>query len=179
MITYVFKSFWCKFNVSMKIAIHGIVANADEPKLVCPECGKMYSGEAKLKWHLKDAHSQGGEVTCDLCGKICRNEHGLYRHKKKVHDKVPCVQCGLMTSNARMKYHILQKHTDCSKMPFVCEICKKGFAYKRFLDIHMNTHTGEKPFKCKYCDLVFGDPANAYAHERSVHKGVKRTYKQK
>ena len=36
---------------------------------------------------------------------------------------------------------------------------------------HKNVHTGEKPYKCKYCSTCFASVGNHRMHERKVHEG--------
>ena len=41
---------------------------------------------------------------------------------------------------------------------FECKLCGQFYTRKYGLKIHMRTHTGYKPLKCKYCGRAFGDP---------------------
>ena len=36
-----------------------------------------------------------------------------------------------------------------------CDICKKNFKIKSYLDVHERIRTGEKSFKCDVCDKRF------------------------
>ena len=59
---------------------------------------------------------------------------------------------------------------------FTCEYCGKVYCRKYVLKIHMRTHTGFKPLRCKVCDKSFSDPSNMKKHvklhenEDTVHK---------
>jgi hypothetical protein len=59
---------------------------------------------------------------------------------------------------------------------FTCDFCGKVYCRKYVLKIHMRTHTGFKPLKCKFCDKSFSDPSNMKKHvklhdtENTVHK---------
>ena len=43
---------------------------------------------------------------------------------------------------------------------------------------HKNTHTGEKPYKCKYCSASFASQGTHAMHQRT-HLGHRRDYSKK
>ncbi|XP_076385173.1 PR/SET domain 13 isoform X2 [Megachile rotundata] len=53
-----------------------------------------------------------------------------------------------------------------SKQGHLCIYCGKVYSRKYGLKIHIRTHTGYKPLKCKYCLRPFGDPSNLNKHVR-------------
>lgn len=53
-----------------------------------------------------------------------------------------------------------------SKQGHLCIYCGKLYSRKYGLKIHIRTHTGFKPLKCKFCNRPFGDPSNLNKHVR-------------
>ncbi|XP_033118215.1 zinc finger protein 354B-like [Anneissia japonica] len=58
-----------------------------------------------------------------------------------------------------------------SKRGHLCIYCGKFYSRKYGLKIHLRTHTGYKPLKCKVCLRPFGDPSNLNKHTRLHAEG--------
>ncbi|KAF6205347.1 hypothetical protein GE061_019518 [Apolygus lucorum] len=63
-----------------------------------------------------------------------------------------------------------------SKQGHLCLYCGKIYSRKYGLKIHIRTHTGFKPLKCKYCLRPFGDPSNLNKHVR-LHADTETPYR--
>ncbi|KAK5650088.1 hypothetical protein RI129_001117 [Pyrocoelia pectoralis] len=57
---------------------------------------------------------------------------------------------------------------------YECHICEKRFKQKCQLRDHFNVHTGDKPYKCDFCNPVrgFTQTSSLYVHFRRVHAVV-------
>jgi hypothetical protein len=49
--------------------------------------------------------------------------------------------------------------------------CRKAFVTKHFLNIHLNYHTGKKPYACRIdgCKKAFPDSNSRFCHEKKVN----------
>lgn len=54
---------------------------------------------------------------------------------------------------------------------FKCGICNASWSKRFNLEKHIRIrHLGEKPFKCRTCQLCFGTRSHVTRHELKVHK---------
>lgn len=59
-----------------------------------------------------------------------------------------------------------------------CPACGKVSKKKQNLEIHMRIHTGEKPYKCKHCDLAFRQRHHLLSHVGRFHIDFIEQYKE-
>ena len=139
-------------------------------KKICEECG---SHVTNLKTHMSTVHGCAKHA-CPQCSVTFKTTDLLKSHIEWVHVKVPCSECGIMVGRRKMSRHISFKHTSIYDRKFKCDTCGKGFNDKAKLKDHYNVHTGEKPYKCKFCTACFASRGTHAMHQRS-HLGHRRS----
>ena len=82
-----------------------------------------------------------------------------------------CKVCGKVFSRLGGLEVHMRSHT--GERPFVCSTCGKAFKDFSYLGIHMRIHTGEKQYSCTMCDKAFSTNAVLNRHMRT-HSGEKQ-----
>lgn len=91
------------------------------------------------------------------------------------YSSVPTISSMELTNHAA-QMETLVSNLGKSKQGHLCIYCGKVYSRKYGLKIHIRTHTGFKPLKCKYCLRPFGDPSNLNKHVR-LHAEGETPYK--
>ena len=96
-----------------------------------------------------------------------------HRMKQLPVDMLETTVSGYNPNTSRMFPESYELAVDNSRYPsgaahkrHLCVYCGKLYSRKYGLKIHLRTHTGYKPLRCRVCARPFGDPSNLNKHER-------------
>lgn len=111
---------------------------------------------------------------CMHCSASFSRPSQLLQHQRSEHAQKPsgflCTECG-RAFNSHSNLRIhLNVHTGAR--PYSCSDCGKSFSQSGALKIHRRIHTGERPYSCGYCGRGFPHLAGVRAHQRT-HTGEK------
>ncbi|KAM9353504.1 zinc finger protein 574 [Symphorus nematophorus] len=186
------------FKRRKDLDLHSLT-HQDKQPATCLHCSAQFVNESVLEIHMqrcptteeeKNAgrgRGQGrgrctGQIECDLCGHRCMTQEGLDLHRLSHTGQTP-LKCPVrpcrrrFTSNSALEEHVLAhfqgKITKSKNRPrFRCQICHKEFAYNSTFNVHMRTHTDERPFECTTCGKRFRQLPHLQDHER-IHSGLR------
>uniref|UniRef100_A0A3B3DZS6 Zinc finger and BTB domain containing 22a n=1 Tax=Oryzias melastigma TaxID=30732 RepID=A0A3B3DZS6_ORYME len=159
----------------------------------CPVCSKSFKMKHHLTKHLK-THGGVRPYECTLCGKKVVWRDSFLRHQARCGGLPPdrdtdnSYTCGFSEGGAFLPTgHVKVEEVDFHREvedgmgkgkllldakpppeePFFkhkCRFCAKVFGSDSALQIHLRSHTGERPFKCNICGNRFSTKGNLKVH---------------
>ncbi|CAN8015007.1 unnamed protein product [Ixodes persulcatus] len=132
----------------------------------CEECGRRFQSPLALVAHRR-VHSGAAPFGCSLCQRSFSKEAHLHRHlDKHASRKDQCPVCQLLCSSG----HQLQIHmrTHTGEKPYACDLCPRRFTKQVNLKRHLQVHTKVK-FECSVCLKSYLSEKTLQAHYRNAH----------
>ncbi|XP_074540411.1 zinc finger protein 574 [Halichoeres trimaculatus] len=186
------------FKRRKDLDLHSLT-HQDKQPATCPHCSSQFVNQSVLEIHMQRCptteeekntgrgRGQGrgrctGQIECDLCGHRCMTQEGLDLHRLSHTGQTP-LKCPVspcrrrFTSNSALEQHVLAHFQgklgrSKNRPRFRCQICHKDFAYNSTFNVHMRTHTDERPFECSTCGKRFRQLPHLQDHER-IHSGLR------
>ncbi|XP_063387810.1 zinc finger protein 583-like [Cydia fagiglandana] len=144
----------------------------------CVECDTTFKNIFTFNFHFRTFHSgqPRPKYPCNVCGKVLQRKSTLKLHMDYIHigvTKYRCHVCGKYLFNSGCLKEHLNKHNNIiskkPKKPVTCTVCGRVVQHQRSLQVHMHTHTGERPYKCPHCEAAFTQPFVLRMHLAKHH----------
>ncbi|KAL6489377.1 hypothetical protein MHYP_G00031180 [Metynnis hypsauchen] len=147
------------------------------PPFPCLSCQRSFPTCAQLLRHQQGHLQQEGlqqQHQCMHCSASFARPSQLLQHQRAQHSSKAggflCAECGRAFNSHSNLRVHLNVHTGAR--PYSCAECGKSFSQSGALKIHRRIHTGERPYSCTYCGRGFPHLAGVRAHQRT-HTGEK------
>nr|XP_023014501.1 zinc finger protein 23 [Leptinotarsa decemlineata] len=145
------------------------------------QCGEIFHSKKKLAWH-KEIHDAKPKA-CTQCSEKFLHMSSLTRHMRRAHNdkflpedkrQSENVQCPICNGTYLRSSLDVHIKSHSGERPFSCLMCNKVFTTKWNLKLHKWTHASRtsKPFKCDQCVGAFIRETDYIAHMNS-HKSVR------
>lgn len=179
------------FSHSSNLKRH-ILMHKSEKSMACDKCPKTFSKPTALYDHMKDHRSDSATTSegtqssikhyvmqCEMCPEETESFAMFAKHMRKQHGitdrsqikPFKCEVCAMhFASKQGMNRHIDNIHENNRRnlrsrdKNFLCTMCGKNFYTNFHLDVHIRSHTGERPFQCQFCDKAFAQMSGLKMH---------------
>lgn len=152
---------------------------------ICENCGEKFYTPNGIKNHNCEKKRRRPERdfrtydqrNCRFCDTSFESLDSKNAHNCMFQDPndpkiVICRHCGKLLNKLAFNRH-LEIH---SGKDWICNICDRKLATERALKVHITTHTGNKPYKCKQCSETFINKVVLERHMR-FHGGETKVYR--
>ncbi|GMT02262.1 hypothetical protein PENTCL1PPCAC_24437, partial [Pristionchus entomophagus] len=118
----------------------------------------VYGVPAEVGTQEQSSQQTSAKHDCSTRSRVFASNKILLNHTTIVHNNIP--------RNHRKEVKSVKKQ---DKRMFSCALCSHSFDRPAKLREHVNTHTGERPYKCIVCTTAFHSYNGRKHHLRDVH----------
>ena len=125
---------------------------------------------------INENNSEKKKVICPICKNGFSNKSNLKTHISSILNKILPFKCPYPNCSKKYCSNIrLNVHirTHTGEKPYKCKIYLKSFNENGNLKAHMSRHEIEKKFKCKFCDKSYKSNGHLKEHIDIIYKKVK------
>ncbi|KAI8431665.1 hypothetical protein MSG28_016144 [Choristoneura fumiferana] len=163
----------------------------DNKHCSCTKCGEVCANEQDLLTHRMEQHALQ-LFTCDMCGKTFESKESVATHIDRVHRLIRppaparpgfrqkprrrtrarapvCEHCGKRVSCMATLRIHMNKHT--GERPYRCGVCPKAYMSPYALNVHSETHSVARKWRCEECGATFVHQSSLYQHRKAIHSG--------
>ncbi|KAH8291847.1 hypothetical protein KR054_001420 [Drosophila jambulina] len=152
------------FRMPDQLQIH-LLRHNQTKNFSCPECPKKFYNSYLRNMHLRVRHRGEKPWSCNHCTESFSNAACRQKHEREVHGVGPRI-----SMNRWEQSHLKGLKKKAKDERHHCIQCGKTYSSKHTLAWHMNSHTGERPLKCKVCNKGFAGPTALRRHEMTHDK---------
>ncbi|KAJ8011026.1 hypothetical protein DPEC_G00053920 [Dallia pectoralis] len=151
----------------------------------CPHCGRCFVYRYEMLEHQR-LHTGENPYKCSQCDKTFRRSSDMSTHRRTqcLNAAYVCIKCGSCFGSVRERVSHrcggscsqARQNRSQADQKFECPQCGNTFKWQNSLKKHLENHTKEKVFNCRYCgEGPFTGFAELRAHQK-VHDGEEKPF---